>query len=116
MKRLNFAIVMLVAPLMGGCPALTDLLSGSNDAPTAKLKIAPTSGTAPLAVSLDGRQSFDMDGSLVAYNWSFGDGSPIVNSSTGTYTYTTPGTYRVTLTVVDNDGAESTEEFNLQVD
>ena len=48
--------------------------------------------------------SGDSDGSVVAWAWDFGDGnsSSLANPS---HTYADYGTYQVTLTVTDNDGA-----------
>jgi thermitase len=49
-------------------------------------------------------QSTDSDGSVVAWNWNFGDG----NASTAqnpSHTYTDGGTYTVILTVTDNETA-----------
>jgi PKD repeat protein len=51
--------------------------------------------------------STDPDGTIVSWLWNFGDG----NTSTlqnPTHTYATGGTYTVTLTVTDNDGATDT--------
>jgi PKD repeat protein len=67
-------------------------------------------------VSLDGRTSTDPDGDLIEFNWRFGDGTGPVNSPTGVYTYQQPGTYKISLTVVDDDGGESTDEFDLLVE
>ncbi|MGL5810630.1 MAG: PKD domain-containing protein [Nocardioides sp.] len=60
-----------------------------------------------LVAGFDASASSDPDGSIVAYNWDFGDGT------TGTgqlvnHTYASPGTYLVTLTVKDNLDALST--------
>ncbi len=38
---------------------------------------------------------------IVEYTWDFGDGSPLVNSPNVWHTYTTPGTYIVTLSLRD---------------
>ncbi len=48
--------------------------------------------------------STDSDGTVVAWSWNFGDGgtSTLQNPS---HTYAAAGTYNVTLTVTDNDGA-----------
>jgi Zn-dependent metalloprotease len=48
--------------------------------------------------------STDSDGTIVAWDWNFGDGntSTVQNPS---HTYASGGTYSVTLTVTDNDGA-----------
>ena len=50
--------------------------------------------------------STDPDGTVVAWSWVFGDGgtSTVQNPS---HTYATGGTYNVTLTVTDNDGAQN---------
>lgn len=54
----------------------------------------------------DATASFDPDGSIVSYTWDFGDGAfdSGVNVS---HKYESSGTYTVTLTVVDDGGAES---------
>ncbi len=44
-----------------------------------------------------------------AYEWNFGDGSAESTETNPTHTYTTAGTYTVTLYVIDNDLSEDTE-------
>ena len=67
----------------------------------------PYNGFEGVALTLDGGGSFDPDGgNITAYDWDFGDG----NTGTGvapSHTYATAGTYTVTLTVVDDEGAQS---------
>jgi PKD repeat protein len=65
-------------------------------------------------IMFDGSGSFDPDGTIVEWNWDFGDGS------TGTgemfpYTYAAFGVYTVGLCVVDNEGAESCCETTAMV-
>lgn len=58
----------------------------------------------PATIDFDASASYDPDGSIVAYQWNFGDG----NSGAGetvSHTYTSYGTYNVILTVYDNTGA-----------
>lgn len=78
----------------------------SNCAPTAVIAATPVTGTAPLAVNFNGTNSTDPDGSVgdfvLGYEWNFGDGTPLDNSNSPVHTYTTAGTYTVTLRVVDN--------------
>ncbi len=55
-------------------------------------------------VQFDGSGSFDPDGTIVTYDWDFGDG----HTGTGvspTHTYAAAGTYTVTLFVTDDGGA-----------
>lgn len=53
------------------------------------------------AVTFTGRGSEDPDGSIVTYEWEFGDGST-TTGETVSHEFTEPGEYTVTLTVVDD--------------
>ncbi|WP_231486516.1 PKD domain-containing protein [Candidatus Blastococcus massiliensis] len=74
--------------------------SAINLLPTA----AFTSTVADLEASFDGRGSTDEDGSIASYAWDFGDGST-GTGATAQHVYAAAGTYPVTLTVTDDDGA-----------
>ncbi|HYG65039.1 MAG TPA: PKD domain-containing protein [Thermoanaerobaculia bacterium] len=66
-----------------------------------------TSGTAPFGTSFSAGCSFDPDGSITGFLWSFGDGG--TSSSPYPYHfYFWPGFYSVYLSVVDNDGKSDT--------
>jgi PKD repeat protein len=58
--------------------------------------------------------SSDPDGTIGAYSWTFGDGgtSTVQNPSR---TYATAGTFTVTLTVTDNQGATNTASHTVTV-
>ena len=89
---------------------------GATDQQAAQV-IAPGANDAPVAaystqivgrdVTVDATGSSDPDGSIVQYQWNFGDGSPVVTtaSPTVTRTYSTMNTFTVTLTVTDDRGA-----------
>ena len=49
--------------------------------------------------------SSDADGRIVAYRWSFGDGSGNETARDAEHIYSAPNTYTVALTVTDDDGA-----------
>jgi PKD repeat protein len=81
--------------------------------PTATTQAYPTSGQAPLAVSFSA-QANDPDGVIVSQTWDFGDGTTSSSQNT-THTYTSPGIYNATFTVLDNDGAQSTSLIQVSV-
>lgn len=60
-----------------------------------------------LKVDFDASASTDSDGLVSSYSWSYGDGSTD-SGKTPSHTYAASGTYDVTLTVTDDDGATST--------
>ena len=71
--------------------------------PVAVASATPTSGDAPLPVAFTAAGSSDLDGSIVAYAWDFGDGTSATGAAV-THTYPAGGAYTATLTVTDNDG------------
>jgi PKD repeat protein len=81
--------------------------------PAATLTASPTSGVAPIAVTLSGAGSTDQDSaagdSVVSYRFTAGDGSaPVTQSGMNfSHTYSVGGTYTATLTVTDSKGLTS---------
>src|SRR5207302_948421 len=67
--------------------------------PTASFTFSPLAPLSGAAVSFDGSASSDPDGTIVAYVWTFGDGSPGATEAKTTHTYTRPGTFSVQLSV-----------------
>ncbi|MDO9285979.1 MAG: PKD domain-containing protein [Aquabacterium sp.] len=84
-------------------------------APTAVITTSTLRGTAPLAVTFSGTGSSDADGSLVAYDWSFGDATTASGSTTA-HTYGTPGSYSAVLRVTDNSGLSASSSVVITVD
>lgn len=66
----------------------------------------PTSGIAPLSVSFSSAGSYDPDGTVVSYDWDFGDGTSST-AANPVKTYSSPGTYVASLVVTDNSGLAS---------
>jgi subtilisin family serine protease len=58
--------------------------------------------------------STDTDGSIVDYQWSFGDGTS-AETATVEHTYAASGAYQVNLTVTDNDGFSDSASVIVQV-
>lgn len=69
------------------------------------------------AVTLDGIASYDVDGAIETYDWNMGDGT-VLQGSLVTHVYTTPGVYRVALSVTDDSGvgnAQSEDYLTIRV-
>ncbi len=88
--------------------------ASGNQTPTAVISATPTSGSAPLNVSFDGGASSDFDGSIVAYDWNFGDGATAAGMAMN-HTYSVPGSYSARLTVTDNQGGSNSTTAMIQV-
>ena len=75
----------------------------------------PYMGIEGQPVSFDGSGSYDPDGTIVSYDWNFGDG----NTGSGvspSHTYAAAGSYIVNLTVTDDDGASDTATTTAVID
>lgn len=77
--------------------------AAGNQPPVASFTVAADG----LKASVDGTASSDPDGTISAYEWDFGDGSPSVAAPTASHTYAAAGTYHVTLTVTDDAGSSA---------
>lgn len=93
-----------------------DLGSGAavNTAPVASFSVSPKEGRAPVEASFNATGSFDPDGSIASYTWDFGDGTS-ANGVTANHTYTTVGSYPVSLVVTDVDGASTSSSQTFPV-
>ena len=105
--------------VQGNAYAPASLLIKTLDEITGRLKppvpaiSAEVVGTqTPLEVKFTGSAT-DQDGTISLYLWDFGDGANSEEQNP-THTYTCPGNYTVSLTVVDNDGLLAQTSTNIQ--
>jgi hypothetical protein len=76
--------------------------------PVAIIDLDPNPAFVGETVSYDGSSSYDPDGSIVAYAWTFQGHSPASGTAvSGTLNYGTAGTYNITLTVTDGTSVKS---------
>src|SRR5256885_1044689 len=86
----------------------------ANPSPIAKLTVSPTSGIAPLAVTVSTTGSSDPDGSIASTSIDFGDGT-VLSGPGASHTYSNAGAYTVKATVTDNVGASSSTTQQVAV-
>ncbi|WP_289062482.1 malectin domain-containing carbohydrate-binding protein [uncultured Zobellia sp.] len=87
----------------------------TNSPPIVSVEADKTDGPLDLMVNFTSDGTFDPDGDTgLVYEWSFGDGTPIVSGVTETqHTYTTEGIYNAQLKVIDGDGAEGVKNITI---
>jgi PKD repeat protein len=118
MKRNNVygtAVFAILATLAASCS------QGGPTTPASTINAEPiavaTTARAPIAgvsFTLDGTKSTDEDGTVVSWHWDLGNGSQ-ADGATAQVSYGAAGSYTVTLTVTDDDGAKDSEILNISV-
>ncbi len=89
-------------------------------AQTKAVAFGPNEGTTLLkSIPLDGTQSTSSDGKALTYVWTIPQGYPSAaishgNSATPTVTFSSRGTYKFQLTVIDSNGGTSTDSVTIQ--
>jgi PKD repeat protein/ribosomal protein L40E len=93
------------------------LITVDSTAPAAQIAATPfsPSGPAPLKVTFDGSGSSGADGATIAaYAWKFSDGGT-ASGRIAEHTYSSDGTFTVTLEVTDNHGKKSLPETETYI-
>jgi C1A family cysteine protease/PKD repeat protein len=89
--------------------------TGGDLPPVAVIAATETVGANSVSVNFDGSGSTDPDGTVVAWQWNFGDGSAGLSGAMVNHVYTKPGTFTATLTVTDNSGSVGAANFAVTV-
>jgi PKD repeat protein len=105
---------LTVTDSLGQVDTATSTATVTDETPSAAFTIAVRNPESGQAIAFDGSPSRDPDGSISSYAWSFGDGSRAWGPAP-THTYSSPGTYSVTLTVTDSSGQRSSVTQQLTV-
>jgi PKD repeat protein len=86
--------------------------------PSAAFAISPNPVTAGFATAFDASASGDSVGTITGYSWDFGDPGSAGDAATGrasSHTYTSAGTYTVSLTVTNDAGQTTTHSASVTV-
>ena len=90
--------------------------SGTQTVEISNLPVARFTATRDLMhADVDGSASLAFDGTITAYSWNWGDGTPAGVGVTASHDYTTPGRYDITLTVTDSSGGGDTATRTVSV-
>jgi PKD repeat protein len=89
-------------------------LGGTTVPPNVAFQHSPEEPAVNETVQFDATLSNDIDGSIVDYEWDFGDGST-GHGPTPIHTYEDPGSYTVTLTITDDKDATNTTRSEITV-
>ncbi|MBI2077691.1 MAG: PKD domain-containing protein [Euryarchaeota archaeon] len=108
-----YEVTLTVTDDDGDTDQATHLIEIVNAAPTAVIE-GPTTAKKNSDVTFDGSKSGDPDGSIVAYAWDLGDGATS-DAPSVTHRYKKDGSYTVTLTVTDSDGATHASTHAIEV-
>ena len=110
----TYTVSLTVTDDDGKTDATTATMAVLNKAPVASFTESAEVTTTGDNIAFDASGSYDPDGTIVSYYWNFGDG----NSATGitvNYAFDHRGTYTVTLTVTDNNGATDSETKTITI-
>jgi len=114
LKSIILVLPLILTAIFSGCGGITTP-GIPQDSLNAVITANPTSGEAPIEVTLDASESSVAQGNeIVSYEWDFGDG----NTREGQiiqHGFDSPGNYTVELTISDNKGAVDTSSVIITV-
>jgi PKD repeat protein len=85
---------------------------GGNELPVANIAASSVSGTTPFTVRFNANGSSDIDGTIVAFEWDFGDNNQASGAEVQ-HIYTSAGSFTAVLTVTDSEGATSSAQRTI---
>jgi PKD repeat protein len=105
-KSGTFTVKLTVTDNNGLTSTATNDVIVTNTPPVSIFTISPNPINSKETVTLNASLSSDIDGTIVNYNWNFGDGEFLNNGPILiNRPYNRPGSYNIILEVVDNNGA-----------
>jgi len=104
MTRIGWAATLVLSGVLVACNVPAVCQSLENVKPVASFHVFSGSEGIPTSALLDGTSSADPDGSIISYQWVFGDGTTGSGAKVE-HTYPQVGQFQITLVVTDNQGA-----------
>ncbi len=115
----TYDIILTVQDSFGNSTDTTKITVRDTTPPVPKISIHGYSTgqniPAQQLITFSGSGSADPYSTIKYYAWEMGDGSPTINGDPVVYAYSNPGTYNVTLTVIDAAGNNATTTMAVNV-
>jgi PKD repeat protein len=112
----TFTVTLKVTDNSGGSKFTqkTIVISSQNQLPIADFSISPAKPLVYETVYFNASLSSDPDGTIVSWSWNFGDGAT-ASGVEATNSYSTAGTFTVTLKVTDNNGGSKSSQKTITI-
>jgi PKD repeat protein len=110
----TYSVILTVTDDDGSEASTTVEVTVGNRAPISIAGPDQTTRTG-IPLRLDGRASYDVDGTIVLYKWEFGDGETATGSVV-THAFPTSKSFMVWLEVTDDDGATARSNLTVAVE
>ena len=110
----TYTVTLTVKDDKGATDTISKQIEVSNEPPTAYFKYEPADKAKINEEVTFTDESTDTDGTIANYTWNFGDGN-ISYEKNPTHKYGEAGTYTITLTITDNDGATDSSSLNITI-
>ncbi len=114
----SYLVTLTVTDNLGATAVATRTVQvgNPNQSPVAVFSVLPASPSVGAWARFDATASTDPDGTIVTYQWAFGDGSTATATEGVVYhQFMAAGSFPVTLTVTDNGGASNASTQSVQV-
>jgi gliding motility-associated-like protein len=103
----NYTVTLTSQNTNIGCQDVSTIEIEVLENPTPSMEVSPTTGCAPLEVTLTNTST-----SIGDYTWDFGDGTDFNGTNPATHTYTTNGSFSITISVTDTNGCIGSQTYN----
>jgi PKD repeat protein len=110
----TFTISITATDNSGSVSAPATTMETIIDRPPMAVIVGPASAQVNTSVTFDGSGSTDLDGTVKAWFWMFGDGTTS-GGAIATHTFATTGQFTVTLIVTDNSGNTGTTSALINI-
>ncbi len=103
----SYPVILTVTDAAGDSSSVSGTVTVGELAPTASFSVDPAGAGSGQPVTFDASGSTEADGTIISYDWDFGDGSTGAGERP-VHVYGAPGTYTATLTVENDVGQTAT--------